>query len=552
MGIFEVDRQLTLITKQRIIDSGVGSDLICVGEQPLHAVPLFKYHHREANLSITDDYSMPHWINLSFYSKNIKVGYSNYKSRINIPSPTQTGSMQLSNAEIENVTYHISAPPLLNNAGGAVGGAVGGPAGANDANAVDLFSHSDKFDDELFDLPNDKPETLKRKMSDPELSLMASSDLDTNNDQDGAVGYSNGVMSPGSDTTGAVFSSSWDDSNMMSYMEKARKGSLVSESNASKADKNFIGSIDTSFDHQAIKKYLLRPGRALINPFDPSQTTVKLSSNRRRWTHIFPKGPTGQYQQVHLGGQTDLSEVLNVISQSNSINAQRNPNYNALIHSPSHELSLNQVWAAAAPQTGVDWKSLTIPASLPITTDYFPDPLSLVNDYVVNEYELVPEDIISEASERSPLDSKNKAQSNEEIFTELISQRLAQGFQLILLNAQQEEAIGTVTATANSAPNTPVVQNNSTRSFASKLKLKKSGNSTPSKKLSVVLPQAPQAPTAEFWLSIGRIFHRVTFSTNRSTIKVTRYRPRCPVKEMVVHYRYRFAAPDNDNYEVSW
>ena len=49
-------------------------------------------------------------------------------------------------------------------------------------------------------------------------------------------------------------------------------GTATSET---KADKNFIGSIDTTFDHQAIKKYLLRPGRALINPFDPSQTTVR-------------------------------------------------------------------------------------------------------------------------------------------------------------------------------------------------------------------------------------------------------------------------------------
>jgi hypothetical protein len=44
--LHQVDRDLTVITKQRIIDSGVGSDLICVGEQPLHAVPLFKMHSK--------------------------------------------------------------------------------------------------------------------------------------------------------------------------------------------------------------------------------------------------------------------------------------------------------------------------------------------------------------------------------------------------------------------------------------------------------------------------------------------------------------------------
>lgn len=37
-------------------------------------------------------------------------------------------------------------------------------------------------------------------------------------------------------------------------------------------------------------KIRARPGRALINPFAPSHVTIKLTSNRRRWTHIFPKG----------------------------------------------------------------------------------------------------------------------------------------------------------------------------------------------------------------------------------------------------------------------
>lgn len=39
----------------------------------------------------------------------------------------------------------------------------------------------------------------------------------------------------------------------------------------------------------------------------------------------------------------------------------------------------------------MNWKSLIIPACLPLTTDYLPDPKSLENDYLDSEYSLIPE-----------------------------------------------------------------------------------------------------------------------------------------------------------------
>lgn len=59
------------------------------------------------------------------------------------------------------------------------------------------------------------------------------------------------------------------------------------------------GPSPTNSNHHQAASSTLRPSRALINPFDPSHVTIKLTSNRRRWTHIFPKGPTGVLIQQH-------------------------------------------------------------------------------------------------------------------------------------------------------------------------------------------------------------------------------------------------------------
>lgn len=73
---------------------------------------------------------------------------------------------------------------------------------------------------------------------------------------------------------------------------------------------------------------------------------------------------------------------------------------------------------------GVDWKSLTIPACLPITTDYFPDKRALHNDYLVSDYTLLPEGVNDDYAQNRAI--YRKPLTTEEVFLELISQRLAQ------------------------------------------------------------------------------------------------------------------------------
>ncbi len=46
-GLFEVDRRLSLLTKNRMIDYGIRIDLVCLGPPPLHIRPLFKFDDQQ-------------------------------------------------------------------------------------------------------------------------------------------------------------------------------------------------------------------------------------------------------------------------------------------------------------------------------------------------------------------------------------------------------------------------------------------------------------------------------------------------------------------------
>lgn len=245
---------------------------MCVGEQPLHAVPLLKFHYKDSSLTTVDDYSMPHWINLSFYSTNKKVAYSTFIPRIKLPPLIKKNNDIVNEAQMKKLKEDISF--------------------YDDSNTEyihnSLFDY-DAYDAQVFALPTNHgnssiPRTPRtKKTSVPSL--------------DGFGHYS----------TSVTLSKDWDDTSSKQHRRKmsdpdihhANYNNIYENDSTSLKESVSQSTISIARPRKSLQKVAIRNGRALINPFDPSHVTIKLTSNRRRWSHIFPKGPSGVLIQQH-------------------------------------------------------------------------------------------------------------------------------------------------------------------------------------------------------------------------------------------------------------
>ncbi|XP_033123560.1 GATOR complex protein DEPDC5-like [Anneissia japonica] len=402
-GVFEVDRQLCEISQARMIDYGIGSDLVCLAEQPLHAVPLLKFSDIDSrhNKSYSDTFHIPHWINYSFYISKSKKRYGNrFAPRILMPNRI-TKSFQKTQSKYDLPQY------------------------------LGLPKEIIEDDDGNFDLYEEY------------------------------------------------------DSNVFSVKKK-------------------------------------RHCSASMNPFSPATLTTKLTPDRRRWTHVYPHGPSGEVIQFQhqasnasplhafrrrtttqtcddgYSQRTTSSESLYTAEDSESDEYDSQALHDRI--DPKRRIGCG--WGVTGEQaltpftlTGLDRKSLTITACFPITTDFFPDKCTLESEYCEGNYCIAVDDTTS-----------MHKMNTEAVFKELVSQRLIQDFQLVISPDGAGDLLS-LSGTRNS-----LVTNEKKNQYV---------------------------------LSYGSTFHSITLSQDGS-IDVVRYVPRKRQKLPELVYKYHLWHPGRD------
>ncbi|XP_033102141.1 GATOR complex protein DEPDC5-like [Anneissia japonica] len=532
---------------------GINTDIICMAEQPLHATPLFRFHSNFSDNSLLgDDYNIPHWVNHSFYR-------SNNQRKNNIPAlSTFTPRIKLAE-RLTNIDKSADELPPLQPTTGRASMSI-----FMDAFDSWVDSYYDEHDDNVFKIPSRRTSKSSIKSVRSQFGLRDTSSKDklklklihnrsfkkqmSLNDSTSSSDQKSSQAIPIPGRTRVVSFCRKDDEIFKSPQNISHSQENENEDSEGLPQRLIVGSASAIHCFPNISPTNTHNKRALINPFAKSCAAIRLTSNRRRWTHTFPQGPSGEAIQLHHRRRDgtecsdDEQNLMLELSDSGSGQPQgRIPHSGSgagLPHSASgislsSQLSVSStasvetvqyrgppvgpgnsrlawIWGATGEQvwtpfvqTGVDWKSIMATACLPITTDYYPDSFILERDYMENQYDVSPDELVGP-----------NVYSLESAFMELVSQRLMHGFQMVISPQNVKSGL----------------QQNTYRTSHHLV---------------------TNVDRDEYVLSIGKIFHRISLHRNDRVIKVTMFKPRHPFVPREFLYSYKIWPAKKNNYEMA-
>jgi hypothetical protein len=431
VGFYETEQELSKITSQRITDNGMSLDLVCLSKPPLFATPLFQFFATDKNPDIiyaTEDnasshiysasdrvsnpslfgrhalhdpvnflssgtnqakkryYWIPHWIDCSYWSRaDILNNPDVFTPRCKMPDIQILASEPIIAPLIDDFIFPLRSSLQMNE------------------NRQILPSETnveyDAYDDAVFEiLPHKVQSNLSGSIENRNSSILSDKQK-----------YEGNLLTK---------ASSYSSESPPNHLYQSKKIEYVTKS----ASYDQLNSSDYTTSITPIKikmKSSETSPRDYGGPRSLASSIIRSPSDRHLLT-MARSPPSDRYLSRNSPRKVGLIQPAR----------QTNEHLNPLKRSQAQS-RIYQPWSHVLPKSlgdkpVMDWKSLCTPACFPITTDYFPNQEELSNFYQEYTYSVSwADDSIYQG------DALNEQEKVGALLTELISQRLAQGYQII-------------------------------------------------------------------------------------------------------------------------